>query len=380
MQESPMQESPMQESSEPVEDIARGPATADERRTDRVRSWRRRVLQRRGALMHAAMARGREDSSLAMLDESGVVVSWYGQVGAPAEHVVDRHVSQFYLPGQIASNQPLRDLRSAVVSGSIARQGWRRRADGTTFWGSVVIAAVVLRDGRLQGFSCVMGASNQRIPRQIARLAPLLLLGLFVSAALPVAAEPSELPEHARASRYGSGWECASGFRRVGDGCTHIVVPAHGYLDASGRDWRCERGYLNVNDRCVAIQVPQNAYLDDVYGKGWRCERDYREVNGACVTIEVPVNAHATASSYGSGWECDRGFRLAGTACSPVAVPAQGFLSRSGDGFECERGYLKDDAACVAVQLPANAHLDYSGSDWQCDEGFHTRGPICAED
>jgi hypothetical protein len=67
MQESPMQESPMQESSEPVEDIARGPATADERRTDRVRSWRRRVLQRRGALMHAAMARGREDSSLAML-------------------------------------------------------------------------------------------------------------------------------------------------------------------------------------------------------------------------------------------------------------------------------------------------------------------------
>jgi hypothetical protein len=371
----------IQASSEWIEDIARRPATADERRTNRVRSWRRRVLQRRGAQMHATMARDGEDVSLAMLDETGVVVSWYGQVGAQDERVVDRHVSQFYLPGQIASNQPLRDLRSAVVRGSTARQGWRRRADGTTFWGNVVIESVVLRDGRLQGFSYVMGPSNERIPRPISCVAPLLLLlGLSLCAALPVAAAPSELPEHARASRYGSGWECTSGFRRVGDSCAHIVVPAHGYLDASGRDWRCDRGYLNVNNRCVAIQVPQNAYLDDVYGKGWRCERDYREVNGTCVRIEVPANAHATASPYGSGWECDRGFRLGGTACLPVAVPAQGFLSRSGDAFECERGYRKDDAACVAVQLPANAHLDYSGSGWQCDEGFHTRATSCVED
>jgi hypothetical protein len=371
----------IQNSSEWVEDIARGPASANERRTDRVRSWRRRVLQRRGALMYAAMARDAENSSLAMLDETGVVVSWYGhgQVGAPAEHVVDRHVSQFYLPGQIASNQPLRDLRSAVVRGSTVRQGWRRRADGTTFWGNVVIEAVVLRDGRLQGFSYAMGASNERIPRRISGLAP-LLLGLSLCVALPVAAGPGELPDHARASRYGSGWDCMSGFRRVADTCVHITVPANAYLDATGNSWRCKRGYLNANDRCVAIQVPQNAYLDDAYGNGWRCDRDYREVNGACVSIEVPVNAHATGSSYGSGWECDRGFRLSGTACSPVAVPAQGFLSRVGDDWECERGFRKDDAACVPVQLPANASLDYSGNNWRCDEGFHTHGTLCVAD
>lgn len=177
----------IQDSSEWVEDSACGPARANERRTDRVRSWRRRVLQRRGALMHAAMARDGENSSLAMLDETGVVVSWYGQVGAPSEHIVDRHVSQFYLPGQIASNQPVRDLRSAFVRGSTTRQGWRRRADGTTFWGNVVIEAVVLGDGRLQGFSYVMGPSNERIPRRISCLAP-LLLGLSLCAALPVAA------------------------------------------------------------------------------------------------------------------------------------------------------------------------------------------------
>ena len=129
---------------------------------DRVRAWRRRVLQRRGALMHAALARESEHCSLAMLDETGVVVSWYGQVGASSEHVVDRHVSQFYLPGQIASNQPARDLRSAVVRGSTTRQAWRRRADGTTFWSNVVIEAVVLRDGRLQGFTCLIDGADRR--------------------------------------------------------------------------------------------------------------------------------------------------------------------------------------------------------------------------
>lgn len=369
----------IQNSSEWVEVTAPLPATADERRTGRIRSWRRRVLLRRGARMHAAMARDSENCSLAMLDEDGVVVSWYGHVGASSEHAADRHVSQFYLPEEIASNQPLRDLRSAVVGGSITRQGWRRQPDGTTFWGTVVISAVVLRDGRLQGFSYVTRLSSQATPRLVSGLAPLLLV-LSVCASLSVAAGASEVPDHARVSRYGSGWDCASGFRRAGDTCVHIAVPANGYLDASGNSWRCDRGYLNVNDRCVAIQVPQNGYLDDVYGKGWRCDRNYRETNGACVPIQVPVNAHAIGSSYGSGWECDRGFRLAGTACQPVAVPVQGFLSRSGDNWECERGFRKDDAACVAVQLPADAHLDYSGGSWTCDEGFHAHGSLCSED
>jgi hypothetical protein len=369
----------IQDSPEWVQETARLPPTADERRTERIRSWRRRVLLRRGARMHAALARDSENCSLAMLDEGGVVVSWYGQGGAASEHVVDRHVSQFYIPEQIARNQPLRDLRSAVVGGSTAQEGWRRQPDGTTIWGSVVIEAVVLRDGRLQGFSYVLRRSSQALPRRVARLAP-LLVGLAVCALLPVAARSSELPDHARVSRYGSGWDCASGFRRVGAACVHIAVPANGYLDASGNDWRCDRGYLNVNDRCVAIQVPKNGYLDDVYGKGWRCDRDYREANGACVRIQVPVNAHAIGSTYGSGWECDRGFRLVGSSCQPVAVPAQGFLSRSGDSWECERGFSRDGAACVAVQLPANAHLDYSGDSWRCDEGFHTHGNLCLKD
>jgi hypothetical protein len=136
---------------------------ADDRRTATVRAWRRRVLLRRGARMHAAMGVDVENRSLAMLDEAGVVVAWYGPArgrDCAAEHIVDRHVSQFYIPEEIASKQPLRDLHCATVERSNTRQGWRRGADGTTYWGTTVIEAVVLRDGRLQGFSYVTSPSE----------------------------------------------------------------------------------------------------------------------------------------------------------------------------------------------------------------------------
>src|SRR5688572_18900159 len=103
--------------------------------------------------------------------------------------------------------------------------------------------------------------SHSENRRRISCLAP-LVLGLAAWTALPVAAAPGEPPEHARVSRYGSGWDCNTGFRRVGDTCVQVVVPAHAYLDAAGSGWRCNRGYRNVNERCVVIQVPQNAYLD----------------------------------------------------------------------------------------------------------------------
>jgi hypothetical protein len=129
---------------------------ADGRRSARIRSWRRRILLRRGALMHAAMGSDAEHCSLAMLDEEGIVVSWHGRADGNdrgADQVVDRHMSQFYVPEDIARKQPILDLHTATVSGSDTRQGWQRRPDGIAFWGTTVIDAVLLRDGRLQGFS-----------------------------------------------------------------------------------------------------------------------------------------------------------------------------------------------------------------------------------
>lgn len=128
------------------------------RRSDKIRLWRRRALLKRGARLHMAMVASAQASSLAMLDETGTVVCWYGTPDGrdyTSEEVVDRHLSLFYVSEDVMRRQPYRDLRAAVVEGHISRRAWRRRRDGSAFWGTFDIEPVVLRDGRVQGFSCV---------------------------------------------------------------------------------------------------------------------------------------------------------------------------------------------------------------------------------
>ncbi|GFE80244.1 hypothetical protein GCM10011487_22440 [Steroidobacter agaridevorans] len=141
--------------------------TAADRRSDKIRSWRRRALLKRGARLHMTMvanAQSNSLASLAMLDEAGTVVSWYGSPDGRdyvSQEVVDRHLSLFYSSEEVCRRQPDRDLRAAVIEGRITRQAWRRRPDGSAFWGTIDIEPVVLRDGRVQGFSYVASAPDQ---------------------------------------------------------------------------------------------------------------------------------------------------------------------------------------------------------------------------
>lgn len=138
-----------------------GPTAAD-RRSEKVRSWRRRALLKRGARLHIAQGVKAERNSLAMLDEAGMVVCWYGCADGhdhAVEDVVDRHMSLFYVAEEVARRRPHRDLRAAVIEGRITREAWRRRPDGSAFRGTIVIEPIVLRDGRVQGFSLVTSCS-----------------------------------------------------------------------------------------------------------------------------------------------------------------------------------------------------------------------------
>jgi hypothetical protein len=133
----------------------------DNSRSDKIRLWRRRALSKRGARLHMKMAEHAQSNSLAMLDETGVVVCWYGSPDGrdyASEEVVDRHLSLFYVSEEVARRQPYRDMRAAVVDGHLTRRAWRRRRDGSAFLGSFNIEPVVLRDGRVQGFSYIASA------------------------------------------------------------------------------------------------------------------------------------------------------------------------------------------------------------------------------
>jgi hypothetical protein len=137
---------------------------SQDRRSDRIRSWRRRALLKRGARLHMSMTATAQSSSLAMLDEAGIVVCWYGSPDGrdyTSDEVLDRYFSLFYVAEEVARHCPRRDLRAAVIEGRISRQAWRRRSDGSAFWSAIEIHPVVLKDGRVQGFSYVASAPDQ---------------------------------------------------------------------------------------------------------------------------------------------------------------------------------------------------------------------------
>ena len=184
-----------------------------------------------------------------------------------------------------------------------------------------------------------------------------ILLGLLVFAPGAVFAQGAsgELPEHARAKSFGSGWECNPGYRKTEGACIAIKVaavsakvPANSYpTDATyGRGWECSWGYRPTRNACVVIEVPAHGYLNSSGGR-WECDRGYREAGDACVAIEIPANGYLTEASYGSGWRCDRGYRVADETCAPVTVPQNAHLNFSGNDWDCNRPYRKQKGGCV---------------------------------
>lgn len=136
------------------EPIGSSPAGGKAQASQRVRAWRRRVLLRKGASLHAKMGPEASAVSLAILDEFGMVVAWYDRDQTSfSDEVLRGHLTQFYIPTDVGDGVPAQHLSAAVIDGSSSRCGWRRRCDGRVFWGSTVITPIFMRDGRLQGYA-----------------------------------------------------------------------------------------------------------------------------------------------------------------------------------------------------------------------------------
>lgn len=102
---------------------------------------------------------GAADHAIYMLDPSGRIVTWNPGAerikGWTADEILGRHYSVFYLPEDIASGQPERDLERAATDGRAQCDGWRVRADGQRFWAETTLSAVRDDSGTLRGFAKV---------------------------------------------------------------------------------------------------------------------------------------------------------------------------------------------------------------------------------
>lgn len=97
-----------------------------------------------------------QDYAIIVLDEQGFIRNWNKgaqKIKQYRDHeIIGRHFSIFYLPEDLATKLPYKLLEQARQTGRACHEGWRRRKDGSLFWGSITITAIHDDDDVVVGF------------------------------------------------------------------------------------------------------------------------------------------------------------------------------------------------------------------------------------
>ena len=111
-----------------------------------------------------------EEYAIFRLDVDGHVRSWNTGAerikGYSQAEILGEHFSTFYSDEDVAAGVPEANLEAARDRGMVEDEGWRVRADGSTFWADVTIRAVYDDDGRIEGFVKITRDMTERRERE----------------------------------------------------------------------------------------------------------------------------------------------------------------------------------------------------------------------
>jgi len=97
-----------------------------------------------------------QDYAIILMDRNGIIQNWNKGAQKIKQYteaeIIGKHFSIFYLPEDLAVNLPQRLITQASETGRAVQEGWRKRKDGTRFWGSITITALHDDDGSILGF------------------------------------------------------------------------------------------------------------------------------------------------------------------------------------------------------------------------------------
>jgi PAS domain S-box-containing protein len=115
-----------------------------------------------------------EDYAIYLLDSTGRVLTWNRGAelnkGYTSSEVIGQHYSLFFLPEDIESRLPERELAAAAVTGRCSGEGWRLRKSGERFWASYVLKAIRSPGGKLTGYAKVVRDNSEQKQREDALL------------------------------------------------------------------------------------------------------------------------------------------------------------------------------------------------------------------
>lgn len=113
------------------------------------------------------LVEGISDYAIYMLDPNGIITNWNSGAerlkGYTREEIVGQHFSRFYTKADRVAGRPGRVLETAARCGRYEAEGWRVRKDGSHFWASVVVDAIVEKEtNKLLGFAKITRDISER--------------------------------------------------------------------------------------------------------------------------------------------------------------------------------------------------------------------------
>jgi PAS domain S-box-containing protein len=107
-----------------------------------------------------------QDYAIILLDPEGTIVNWNKGAekikGYREKEIIGKNFSIFYLAEDRKRKLPEDLIAKAQNDGRAMHEGWRKRKDGSTFWGSVVITALHDDENNIIGFTKVTRDLTER--------------------------------------------------------------------------------------------------------------------------------------------------------------------------------------------------------------------------
>jgi two-component system, chemotaxis family, CheB/CheR fusion protein len=129
---------------------------------------------RRSEERYRILVDGVEEYAIYMLDADGNVTTWNRGAerifGLPESAILGRSIRLVYTEEDRAANVPEREMEAAALHGKAADERWRRRADGTRFWGAEVITALRFANNDLRGYAVALRDQTERKAAEAARV------------------------------------------------------------------------------------------------------------------------------------------------------------------------------------------------------------------
>lgn len=129
---------------------------------------------RRSEERYRALVDGVEEYAIFMLDPGGRITTWnrgaerlYGLTESKA---VGRSSAELFTEDDRLTGEPTRELATATEVGKANGDRWMRRANGSRFWGSSILAALRQTDGSLRGFTKIVRDISARHASEEARI------------------------------------------------------------------------------------------------------------------------------------------------------------------------------------------------------------------